>query len=180
MTPYPETRAMQFASNASDQASLAAAQSAPSTGNGNTAREVVTLLTVQRDLYARLRGLAEQQRSVIHDDRPEVLLHLLTERQTIVNRLARLNAQLAPHRRTWDVTYAALPQPQREEVTRLLGEINGFLRTILTTDEEDSALLAARKRLVADELAATGQQRFAAKAYAGAVRPHAESADLEG
>jgi hypothetical protein len=130
--------------------------------------EVVTLLTLQRDLYLRLRELAGQQRELISGAAPEVLLNLLTERQTIVNRLARLNEQLAPYRRNWEATYASLPLPARDAATALLAEINALLRTILQTDEQDGALLAARRQQTAREISALDGRRNAAAAYAGA------------
>lgn len=143
-------------------------------------REVVTLLTLQRDLYSRLRGLSEQQRNLIETDRPEVLLQILTERQSIVNRLARLNEQLAPMRRTWDVTFAALPPETRSEVTGLLAEINTLLRSILTSDESDTAMLAARKHAIGSELQAIESRRSVAGAYSRSAGPASTSADLSG
>lgn len=135
--------------------------------SGINGREVTALLTLQRDLYLRLGELAQQQRALISADQPEVLLAVLSERQTIVNRLARLNEQIAPHRRNWDVTYAALDAAQRDTVTALLNEINGLLRTILSTDAEDQAHLAARRQQAGRELDGLNRRREATSAYAG-------------
>jgi len=128
--------------------------------------ELIALLEKQRDLYLKLRVLSDKQRSMIAGDRPALLLEILRERQDLVASLARLNEQLAPFRRHWDVTHAALPEQRRQQASALLHEINGLLRGILQTDQEDGALLAARKQAVAADLAATTGGKTANAAYA--------------
>lgn len=130
------------------------------------AGKAVALLTLQRDLYLRLRELATQQHDLISDERPELLLSLLTERQTIVSKLARLNDELAPLRRNWDAAYAALPLEERDVLTGLLSEINSLLRNILSRDESDGALLAARKHQAANEIKSLSGKQNAARLYA--------------
>ena len=49
-------------------------------------KRLITLLSEQRELYQRLRDLSERQRSLISSDRPEQLLSILRERQTLVAR----------------------------------------------------------------------------------------------
>lgn len=110
-----------------------------------TGSEIIALLTLQRDLYRRLSELGQSQRTLIADNQPEVLLQTLTERQSLINRLARLNAQLGPYRRTWDATYAGLQADQRTTVNDLLDDINQMLRSILQNDREDTQRLAAQK-----------------------------------
>lgn len=129
------------------------------------AEKLIELLTEQRNHYQRLRQLSEQQRSLICGDRPEQLLSILQERQLLVNALMRLNASLAPFRREWDEMYAALPEPSRHAAGLLLAEINTALQVILQNDHQDSALLAAKKQLVADELSELGGSRAAGAAY---------------
>ena len=58
----------------------------------------------------RLRELSDQQRTLITGDRPELLLNILRERQTLVGALARLNERLAPFRRNWEGLYAGFPE----------------------------------------------------------------------
>ena len=128
--------------------------------------KAIAMLTLQRDLYLQLRELAGQQRALISADAPELLLSLLTERQTIVSRLARLNEELAPLRRNWDATLAALPVTERDALTALLAEINSLLRSILATDESDGSLLVARKQQTGQELQTLSGRHTAARAYA--------------
>lgn len=135
------------------------------------AAQLIELLTQQREHYRRLRQLSEQQRSLICGDRPEQLLSILQERQTLVSALTKLNASLAPFRRNWDEMYEALPAETRRSASELLSEINAALQVILQNDHQDSALLAARKQLVANELSDLGGTRAAGTAYARASAP---------
>jgi flagellar biosynthesis/type III secretory pathway chaperone len=126
---------------------------------------LIDLLSQQRDLYQNLRELSEKQRAMIAGDRPELLLTILRDRQDLVTSLARLNEALGPYRRNWDAMYAALPDAQREQAAAILHEINDLLRTILRTDQEDGALLSARKQSVGAELNATAGGQTANAAY---------------
>lgn len=127
---------------------------------------LITLLEQQRDMYLKLRELSDKQRSLIAGDRPELLLGILRDRQDLVTSLAQLNDQLGPFRRSWDALYAALPEDRRTHASGLLQEINGLLRVILRTDQEDGALLSVRKQAVAGEMADLSGGRTANAAYA--------------
>ena len=142
---------------------------------------LMALLSEQRDLYVKLRDLSDKQRSMIAGDRPELLLNILRDRQDLVTSLARLNDEVAPFRRNWDAMYSALPQAQRTQASELLQEINGLLRVILRADQEDGALLSARKQVVADEIADTTGGKDANTAYAKqGGTTGASSADVSG
>jgi hypothetical protein len=145
-------------------------------------QHLIDLLSEQRDLYGRLRELSEQQRTLITGDRPETLLSILRERQTLVGALIRLNEQLAPFRRNWEREHAALPQDLRAQADHLLRDINGLLREILRTDQEDGHILAARKQAVGQQMDALADGRSANAAYAHKSAPDgaAHAADMTG
>lgn len=126
---------------------------------------MIELLRRQRDLYRGLRELSEKQRTMISGDRPELLLSILRDRQDLVTSLARLNEELGPFRRNWDALYAGLPEPLRNEASGLLHEINTLLRTILQTDQEDSALLSARKQVIGAQITGVAGGQAANTAY---------------
>lgn len=144
--------------------------------------DVVDLLRQQRTLYEELGELSARQRTLIAGDQPEELLKILSERQTLVNALARLNMQLGPFRQHWDEVCDALVPRQRELAGKLVAEINELLSTILRRDSEDGALLSARKQLVADAMRENVGGRAANSAYARqAGRPASRGgADLTG
>jgi hypothetical protein len=152
------------------------------TDTSHNAGRLIELLTEQRDLYRQLRELSGRQRALISGDRPELLLNILRDRQTRVAALARLNEQLAPYRRNWNETYEALPPDTRASAAALLAEINDLLKLILRSDQEDGALLSARKSAVAASLQELSGGRRINQAYAGhAGQPDdARSADLTG
>jgi hypothetical protein len=128
--------------------------------------QLITLLSQQRDLYRKLRDLSDKQRSMIAGDHPELLLGILRERQDLVSALARLNDELAPFRRHWDTMYAGLPNERRTQASDLLQEINSLLRVILRTDQEDGALLSARRQVIAAQIAGATGGQVANAAYA--------------
>ncbi len=143
---------------------------------------LIQLLEQQRALYGKLRDLSEKQRALIARDRPELLLSILRDRQDLVTGLARLNEQLGPFRRNWDALYATLPEDERTRASGLLQEINGLLRGILRTDQEDGALLSVRKQAVGAELADLAGGRAANAAYARHAGPERgpAAADMTG
>lgn len=143
---------------------------------------LIGLLTEQRDLYRKLQELSDRQRDLIAGDRPEQLLSILRDRQTLVTALARVNEQLAPYRRNWQSIYETLPERDKRNASELLEQINGMLQVILRTDQEDQALLSARKQAVARSLNDVNGGRAANAAYArnAGARGQSNAADVTG
>lgn len=140
---------------------------------------LIKLLTEQRDLYLQLGDLAQRQRNLISGDRPEMLLNILRDRQNLVMALASLNQELSPYRRDWESVYRRLPALAGEEASKLIAEINGTLQTILRTDQEDGALLSAKKSAVGRQLDELSGTRAANAAYSRRNGPTRDgSADL--
>lgn len=147
------------------------------------AERLIALLKRQALLYSRLRDLSTQQRNLISGDRPELLLSVLTERQTVVTDLARNNNLLAPFRRQWDELFPTLPEAVREHARALLAEINEAAGSILRTDEEDYALLSARREDVGNTLRGLGGAKTATTAYGRRLdfrEPGASASDITG
>jgi hypothetical protein len=143
---------------------------------------LIHLLKQQRELYLQLRDLSDRQRALIASDSPDLLLSILRDRQTLVAALVRLNEQLAPYRRDWEAVQATLSDDVRQQAAQLLEEINDLLRNILRVDQEDGALLSARKQAVAQSLSEVSGGRTANAAYArqDPAQGTATSADLTG
>ena len=129
--------------------------------------ELIALLGQQRDLYLKLRELSDKQRSMIAGDQPELLLqHPARAPGFRSPSLARLNEELSPFRRNWDALYATLSEDGR---TRASGAVAGDQRAAAgdpAADQEDGALLSARKQAVAADLTAASGGRTANTAYA--------------
>lgn len=144
--------------------------------------QLLALLEQQRGLYSRLQDLSMRQRGLISGERPELLLELLRERQTLVLSLAQLNQALSPFRQDWDERFGSLPDGVRQRAAGLLESINVMLEKILASDQEDGALLAARKRVVAQNLNQLVGTTAAHSAYSRKVgsTSAAQSADMTG
>ncbi len=144
-------------------------------------QQMIELLRRQQDCYAALQQLSQTQRSLITGERPDLLLTVLGERQSLVSELLGLNNKLAPYRRAWDDLVEHVPESQREEVAELLRSIGGLLRSILETDQQDSAVLSARKQIVGRSLSELSGGRSAHLAYApGGETREPGAADLTG
>lgn len=143
---------------------------------------IVRLLRKQHELYLRLQDLSHRQRGLITGDHPEQLLSILHDRQSLVNALAQINVQLSPLRADWTRIYHRLPPEARSEVTRLLEQIHRVLHAILRTDQEDSALLSARRQSAGQSLNQLDQARAVGQAYLHPPPPGAAggTADLRG
>lgn len=143
---------------------------------------LIGYLTEQRDLYRKLQDLSDRQRDLIAGDRPEQLLNILRDRQMLVTALAKVNEKLGPYRRNWRSIYETLPDDDKRTASALLEEINGKLQVILKTDQEDQALLSARKQAVARSLndVSGGQNANAAYARNSASNASGASADVTG
>jgi hypothetical protein len=143
---------------------------------------LIGFLTEQRDLYRKLQDLSDRQRDLIAGDRPEQLLNILRDRQMLVTALAKVNEKLGPYRRNWRSIYETLPDDDKRTASALLEEINGKLQVILQTDQEDQALLSARKQAVARSMNEVSGGLTANTAYARSTAStgHGASADLTG
>lgn len=147
-----------------------------------TAERIVKLLRKQRELYEQLQHLSRRQRSLISGDQPEQLLSILRDRQSLVNALAQINHQLSPLRASWQSAFDKLPEPERSEVAALLEDVNRILAAIIRTDQEDGALLSARKQSVGQVIDRAQDGRAANAAYGRSApqRPSGGAADLQG
>lgn len=144
---------------------------------------LLALLERQHALYAQLRELSGRQRGLIGGERPERLVEILQARQALVLALARLNEELAPYRRDWDMHYQALSPADRARAGGLLESIQALLQGILKSDQEDCALLAARKQVVANDLnrlvgASAAHSAYSSRNVGSAFTPR--SADITG
>jgi len=112
---------------------------------------------------------------------PSQLIDLLSRQRDLWTAPAKLNDERGPCRRNWDAMNSALPADQRTQASAILHEINGLLRVILRTDQEDGALLSARKQVISNELDGMSGGQMANTAYARqASSSSAGPADLMG
>lgn len=130
------------------------------------ARQLTELLQQQRDLYRRLRELAEGQSQAVRDDQPESLLRILGQRQRLIHELTQVNAMLEPYRSQWDKLREGLEPAERLRVSELVDEVQALLAQILQQDEGDCDMLKKRSGEVRGEASAVALGRKVNTAYA--------------
>jgi septation ring formation regulator EzrA len=129
--------------------------------------EVIGRLQEQADLYARLEDLASRQRGLITSDRPEQLLAILAQRRQITSRLQVLGMELKPVATDWSAFRTRCSEVERARADELVEEVQRRLRSVMSADEQDAKLLAARKATTAGALQQTQANRQALAAYGG-------------
>ena len=128
-------------------------------------RKLLDRLTQQRDLYKQLQSLSTQQAQFIQDGSAEQLLGVLSQRQSLIDSLARLNAELAPYRERWTQLADAVDPQLREQVRSVIAEIEAYLGEIVQQDEKDKAQLQDAKAKVGSQLSNISAAGRAIKAY---------------
>lgn len=137
---------------------------------------VLDLLRRQRDLYGGLHRLAARQRQLITGNDAGSLLTLLGDRHALTESLLEVGRELAPFRENWSAFRESLGKGDRAEADGLIAEVNQLLGQVITSDEEDSRLLSARKTQIADQLKSRQAERTAVAAYAAMAGPASSGA----
>lgn len=126
------------------------------------------LLDTQHELFDRLDALSQQQSSLIRADETDRLLHLLGERQRVIDQIAGTNAKLEPYRGRWEAFMDELAPISRERVRKRLDAVAKLAGLIAQRDEVDRRELQTRRDAMATELTRIDHGRGAMAAYAGA------------
>jgi hypothetical protein len=130
-----------------------------------------SLLDRQHELLVGLDEMGRRQMDLIADDRADLLLDLLAERQHVIDQLQKAAAALEPLRAAWGETVATLPEAVQDSVRRRLDGVSMLIDRINARDVEARRTLAKRRDEVALELLNVGRGRGAVAAYAGAGTP---------
>jgi flagellar biosynthesis/type III secretory pathway chaperone len=126
---------------------------------------LLNLLEQQRDLYAQLHELSDQQSRLIASGETEQLLNVLAQRQGLVESLTQINGRLTPWRDHWSEVAERLPAGDRDRLRRLLDEVQQYLQQILDRDEQDRAQLESTREQVGGQLKQVNRAGPARKAY---------------
>lgn len=123
------------------------------------------LLDAQHDLFDRLDALSQRQATLIRADETDRLLHLLGERQQVIDQIASTNAKLEPYRGRWEAFMDELPAISRERVRKRLDAVAKLADQIAQRDESDRKELQLRRDAIAGELTKVDNGRGAMAAY---------------
>jgi len=131
---------------------------------GQFGLQMLDLLKCQHQYFLELQKLSEEQRALIKAQQSEELLRLLAKRQMIVNAIGQLHQQSAPYRQKWESVKDKLPEPIKQQISAMLGQVQQMLNRIIEQDQQDCQELSASKQQVATELNQTNRAQ-AANAY---------------
>lgn len=141
---------------------------------GNTApiwgARLARILERQRDLCVQLDAMSARQGEIIASGDTDALLGLLGQRQTVVDEVAALGAELEPLKSVWEAEAWRLSPDQRGKIASTVEEIGRLMERIGQRDEAARADLEARRAGVARELSELSRGRGAVAAYGSAAR----------
>jgi hypothetical protein len=141
---------------------------------------LVALLTEQRDAYRQLSALGAQQGDLIAAGQTEQLLTVLSQRQTWVDRIGKLNEQLTPYHASWEQLSRSLDDQQRPRIGQLLDEVKTLLNEQLQQDDKDREQLLAAQQKIGSQLSQTARTGSALHAYKGSAATDARFTDRQG
>ncbi len=136
---------------------------------------MLSALRDQLDCYRRMAAMAGEQSRAIFGGETDKLLAILEKREALTNEVAELEKSIAPLKRDWPASADMWSDADRDEATRLLGQIKATLETLTKQDDKDAATLRARmamtggalQKIQADDRNVRQiNRRYAAAAYA--------------
>ncbi len=144
------------------------------------APRLARILERQRDLCLSLDAMSVRQSELVAADDTDALLGLLGERQTVVDELTALSAELEPLKAVWEAEGSRLPAEQRDRITGFVEEIGRLVEGIGRRDESARLRLEERRAAISRELAGISRGRGAVAAYSGgAAGPLAANRHIE-
>jgi len=126
---------------------------------------LLALLTEQQHLYSQLLSLSSQQAQSIRDGSTEQLLALLSQRQSVIDSITRLNTQVAPYRDNWPTLREQVQPQQRQQVNQVLDEIELMLNQVVEQDERDRDELKGVQAQIGTQMGQVNQAGRAIQAY---------------
>ncbi len=126
---------------------------------------LLKLLTEQHDFYSQLHDLSGQQARCIRDGSTEQLLALLSQRQTVIDSITRSNTQVAPYRENWPSLRDVVDAAQRDEVHKVLDDIEQLLNQVVEQDERDRAELKGVQAQIGTQMGNVNRAGQAMQAY---------------
>lgn len=126
---------------------------------------MLDLLKRQHLYFQELEKLSQSQRMLIKAQQSEDLLHLLGQRQRLVEEIGTLHQQTAEYRAQWPNFKDVLPDHLRTAIGDLLAQLQTMLNAIIQQDQQDCQELGAAKQQISSELQQAGRAKAAATSY---------------
>lgn len=129
------------------------------------AEAIESMLARQRSIVQRLRQLAARQRELVDAGQGEVLLSVLTERQSLIDDLSHGPTGIVATTERIDRDRHALDISQCARLRAQLHSVASELQQIMVQDQEDRGRLEAACEVIKQELGANTTARSARQAY---------------
>ena len=123
------------------------------------------LLAQQSSLYDQLESLCDDQHRQITSGNVQDLLHVLSQRQQVIDQLTGLEKQLGPYRQDWSGLWERLAPAQRTTLAADLQHTQQALSRIIEKDEQARHLLEKTRGQLHQELTKISQGGAAMRAY---------------
>ena len=152
----------------------ALAHTAPKGGgesHADRARRMAALVHNQRELCVQLDSLSRAQSELVEGGDTDGVLEVLGKRQQIIDRMSRLNEDLAPLREQRETLMSMLGSGEREYVRACIDEINDLVECVRGRDEQDRQVMERRRAGIASEISGMTRARGAVAAYSGVRAP---------
>jgi hypothetical protein len=124
-----------------------------------------TLIAAQSALLMELEALAPRQHALLEADAADELLATIESRQTIIDRLVEVSAELEPYRARWESLLAAVPAGDRARMKQNLDANIARAGVIAHADGALRDRLLEKRDAAAADLAELGRGAGALDAY---------------
>ena len=135
------------------------------------ARRMAGLVRDQRALCVELESLSRVQSTMVEGGDTDGVLEILGQRQQVIDRMTRLNEDLAPMREQRERLLATMANAERDTVRACIEEINELVELVRGRDEQDREAMERRRAGIAGEISGVSRARGAVAAYSGATAP---------
>lgn len=135
------------------------------------AARLASLVERQHALLSELESACRRQSSLVEADAAEELVAHLEARQSLVDRVVEVSAELEPYRSRWESLLSVVPEAERERLSGLLESSAALAARVRESDEADRARLSSRRVALREEMAGLDRGRGAIGAYGSSVEP---------
>jgi len=142
--------------------------------------QLLGVLDRQQTIADQLSTLAQQQQTLIDEQRTDDLLTLLAQRQTLVDEFITAQQQFAELTTDLDQRLESLADDQRDTVRSRIGAISERLGSIMQTDQQDQQRLQSARSQIMGDLDQLGSSRKAHNAYRTNQQSAPRFADQQG
>ncbi len=134
------------------------------------------LFAMIRRQHGLCRGLAEctrQQCEALDDNDPDRLTALLERRQSLIDELVSLGADLEPYRDAWPDLWGRLDPCDRERLDVMLDEVHRLLADTRSEGESQRSRISDSRRSLQGQLDQIANGRTSIDAYGARPADHA-------